>query len=117
MRIVRWICGDVPPVLAGIIILILVTLAVSTRRYVEAWHSNVTLWTHAAVAAPYKARPLNNLGVSLVAVGRWDDAKPWFERAHTAGHAPWLPRWDAVEGERTARDNLLALETILERTP
>lgn len=114
-RAMAWACGDVPPGLAAILMVVIATLTVSTSRYVAVWSSELTLWSRAAVLAPHKPRPLNNLGVALVSTGHFADARSWFERAHQAGHAPTLPAWDRVEGEQTARANLKALADITAR--
>ena len=108
-----WLCGEVPPGLAALLVLIVLTLTVSTSRTVRVWVSEVTVWERAAALAPHKPRPLNNLGVALAARGQWAEARVWFTRAHQAGHAATLPAWDRIEGEQTSRANLQALDDLL----
>ena len=105
-----------PPRLAAILVLVTLTLATSTAHYAPVYRAELPLWQRAARLSPEKPRVLNNLGVALAAQGRLVEARTWFERAHAAGHSPRLPAWDRVEGERTARANLLALEALMERT-
>ena len=112
-RRMAWMCGDVPPGLVAILVVVMLTLATSTARYASAWAHELPLWQRAVRLAPEKPRVLNNLGVALAAQGRLVEARTWFERAHTAGHSPRRPAWDRVEGERTSRANLKAVDALL----
>ena len=99
--------------LAVVLALVFMALASATRQYATVWRTEFTLWEYAVQRAPEKPRTLNNYGVVLAAAGRLEDARTWFERAHTAGHAAHLPPWDNVEGERRARENLAAVRELL----
>lgn len=113
----RALLGDMPLVLAGVLLLVLLSMAVSTRQYVAVWRSEVTLWQHAVRLAPQKPRTLNNYGVAVAATGQLTQARVWFERAHQAGHSVQLPPWDRVEGERASRANLKAVDDLLRQMP
>lgn len=112
-RRLRSLLRDVPPGLALLLAVVLVAMAVSTRQYAAVWRSEATLWAHAVRLAPQKPRVLNNYGVTLAMQGRLQEARAVFERAHQAGHAATLPPWDRREGERTARENLKAVNDLL----
>lgn len=103
--------------LAGVFLIVILAMAVSTRQYAAAWQSEPALWARAIRLAPEKPRTINNYGVSLVILGRFADARTAFERAHTAGHSPRLPAWDRVEGETTSRTNLKALDALMGEQP
>lgn len=111
----RWLLGDLPPTLAGLLLIVTLAMALSTRQYAAVWQSDITLWAHAVRLAPEKPRTLNNYGVTLAMQGRLVEARAVFERAHRAGHASRLPLWDHVEGERTARANLTAVNGMIAR--
>lgn len=111
----RPLLGEVPIWAAGLCLIVVLTMAVSTRRYAAVWHDESSLWAYAVRLAPQKPRTLNNYAVTLVLQGRLADARAWFERAHQAGHAPQLPQWDRIEGERTSRANLQALDALMGR--
>src|SRR3990167_849840 len=111
-RLLTILCGELPPSCVAVLALVLLTLAVSTARYVPAFTSEVTLRRHAVSRAPTKPRALTNYGSALVAAGRLAEARPWFERAVLAGGAPHLPRWDRYEGRAAAKKNLAALTTL-----
>lgn len=112
-RGVSWLCGDCPPALVGLLLIVVITMAASTRQYVAVWRSEPTLWAYAARLAPEKPRVLNNYAVTLAAQGRLQEARAWFERAHAAGHAAHLPKWDRVEGELRSRENLIAVNDLI----
>ena len=107
------VCGEVPPALAGLLVLAVLALASSSRQYAAVWHDEPTLWAYAVRLAPHKPRAINNYAVGLVLQKRFTEARVWFERAHQAGHSPHLPKWDRVEGEATARANLKALDALM----
>ena len=109
----RALLGDMPPALAGLLLIVVLAMASGTRQYAAVWRSEPALWAHAARLAPQKPRTLNNYGVTLVMQGRLAEARIWFERAHRAGHGAQLPAWDRVEGEQTARANLKSLEALM----
>ena len=113
MRVRRAACGDLPVGLVLVLALVFCAMASATRQYVAIWRTDFTLWEYAVRRAPEKPRTLNNYGVVLAAAGRLEDARLWFERAHTAGHAAHLPPWDHVEGELRARQNLTAVNELI----
>lgn len=102
-----------PPALAGLLLVAVIAMAVSTRQHAAVWRSESALWAYAVRVAPQKPRTLNNYAVTLVMQGQFTEARTWFERAHQAGQSPTLPPWDRVEGERSARANLQAIDAIL----
>ena len=114
-RALIWVIGDVPPLLAGLLLIVVLTMAVSRSRYVAVWQDEPSLWAYAIRLAPQKPRTINNYAVTLVMQGRLAEARTWFERAHQAGHSSWLPKWDRIEGEQTARANLKALDALMAR--
>ena len=108
-----WLLGDVPPGLAGLLLIVVMAMASSTRQYAPVWQSEPAIWQHAVRLAPEKPRTLNNYAVTLVMQGRLVEARDWFERAHRAGHSSHLPPWDRVEGEQSGRANLKAIDALL----
>ena len=108
-----WLLGDVPPGLAGLLLIVVMAMASSTRQYAAVWQSEPALWAYAVRLAPQKPRTLNNHAVGLVMQGKFAEARVWFERAHVAGHSPSLPPWDRVEGEASARANLKAIDALM----
>ena len=114
-RLLRRLCGDLPPGLVGILVIVYLAMAIATHQYAPVWRTEFTVWAHAARLAPEKPRTLNNYGVVLAAAGRLEAARQVFERAHTAGHSPQLPAWDRVEGELRSRENLTAVNDLIAR--
>ena|SRR3990167_10984890 len=112
-RGIQAICGDLPPGLAALLLVVLLALAGSARQHAEVWRSESALWAHAVRLSPQKPRVLNNYGVTLVMRAQFDEARQVFEAAHRAGHSPHLPPWDRVEGEQTSRANLKALDALM----
>lgn len=86
-------------------------LAQQTRDYAQVWTSNPTLFTLAAQRAPDKPRVLNFYGLTLVAEGRWVEARRAFMAvvAHEGS-----PRWDRHWAEVGQR-NLQILEALSRR--
>ena len=113
MTLRRRLLGDLPLGLALILGAVLLSLASATRSYAAVWRSESALWAYAVRLAPEKPRVLNNYGVTLAMVGRLEDARTVFVRAHLAGHATHLPPWDRVEGELRSRQNLVAVNELI----
>jgi hypothetical protein len=72
-------------VLAAALVLVcalpLAALARAAERRARLWAEPAALWADAAIKAPARARPWNNLGVQLLLADRLDEAEAAFRRA------------------------------------
>ncbi len=67
--------------LAVVSVMVLIALAVATRRQVTYWDDNVTLWSHAVQVTKDNYVAEDHLGGAMVADGRLEAAMPHFYRA------------------------------------
>src|SRR3990167_9413997 len=105
-RTVRAYLGDLPPLFAGLLLILVLATAVSRQRYVAVWQDEPSLWAYAVQLSPAKPRTVNNYAVTLVMLGQLSEARAEFERAHQAGHSPRLPQWDREIGRASCRERV-----------
>ncbi len=68
-------------VLAGVSIMVLLTLAVTAHRQIGYWSDNVTLWSHALQVTNNNFIAEDSLGGALLAEGQLEEAQPHFRAA------------------------------------
>lgn len=95
------------PYLAAV--LILMVSAGFMHRALEVWTSDLTLWRHAALIAPYKPRVALNYGVSLLQTKDVIGAVRQLARAAELTGQPHIPAWDQHLTRQAAAKNLRAL--------
>jgi tetratricopeptide (TPR) repeat protein len=66
---------------AAVAVMLLCVCAEQTRRQVQVWQSDITLWQHALAVAPPTSTACGNYGKTLMLLGRDDDAEQQFRRA------------------------------------
>ena len=68
-------------IIVSMVIVLVLGLAAASFARNEVWRSALSLWTDAVKKSPTKARPLNNLGLAYVDLGRNKDAEDVYRRA------------------------------------
>lgn len=67
------------------------------------WRSEVALWEAADRGGPDRPRVLNNLGVTYLEAGRWDDARRVLERALVLAPDDERVQWNVERARRGSR--------------
>ena len=91
---------------------LLLSYTIQTARYLQVWHSDLTLWAYAVQQAPFKPRPRLNYGRALLLTGNFDDAERAFLIALTLSDQPHVPAWDRRDVREAATTNLEALAVM-----
>lgn len=75
-------------------------LAITSYNRNEVWKDELTLWGDVLKKSPEKPRALNNMGITLLKLGRRAEAITWFDKAiaKNPGYKdPWLSRGNAKQ--------------------
>lgn len=89
----RWpASGGRTAVVGTVVAVVLVMLGAKTWQQVQIWHDGERLWSHTLADNPDSALAYNNLGVSLAADGRLEDALRCYRDAVRLYPTYWMAR-------------------------
>ena len=90
----------------------MVSYAWCSHDYAHAWHSDLTLWSHASDRAPLKPRPRINLAVALMEQRRFTEAWVVLAQADRLLAQDHLTDWDRADAARAIQQNRLLLSRL-----